>query len=507
MKTSQQVRPPWRGQVEAPELSPLAGDVHADVCVIGGGVAGLTTAYVLARHSVKVVLLEANAIGAGETGHTTAHLSSALDDRYAVLERIYGQSWTVLAAESQAAAIDRINGNVEAEKIDCDFERVDGYLFRPPDQSTEILERELDACRRAGLNGVEMVSRAPWPSFNTGSCLRFPNQAQVHPLKYLAGLTRAAIERGASIYAGTRAQSLERGVPARVKCPGGQVVANVVVVATNSPFIDRVTIHTKQAPYHTYVIGASVPAGSVPRALFWDTADPYHYVRTQPLGDGRDLLIVGGEDHKSGQATDQWERFDRLTGWTRERFPMIEEIAYRWSGQVMETIDGLAFIGRNPLDAANIYIATGDSGMGMTHGTIAGMLLTDLILGKSNPWAALYDPARKPVRTAWTFARENLNVATRYFDWLTGGDVDDAADLLPGKGGVVRRGLAKLAVYRDEHGVCHEFSAMCPHLGCVVAWNDIEKTWDCPCHGSRFHTDGTVRNGPAGAPLEPARKQ
>jgi glycine/D-amino acid oxidase-like deaminating enzyme/nitrite reductase/ring-hydroxylating ferredoxin subunit len=506
MKTSQQVRPPWRGQVEAPELAPLAADVHADVCVIGGGVAGLTTAYLLARHGTKVVVLEANAIGAGETGHTTAHLSSAFDDRYVVLERIYGQAWTVLAAESHAAAIDRINGNVEAEKIDCDFERVDGYLFRPPNHSTEILERELEACRRAGMSGVEMAPRAPWESFNTGPCLRFPNQAQVHPLKYLAGLTRAAIDRGASIYAGTRAQSVERGAPARVKCPGGQVVANVVVVATNSPFIDRVTMHTKQAPYHTYVIGASIPAGSVAKALYWDTSDPYHYIRTQSLGNGRDLLIVGGEDHKSGQATDQWERFDRLTSWARERFPMIEEIAYRWSGQVMETIDGLAFIGRNPLDSANIYIATGDSGMGMTHGTIAGMLLTDLILGKSNPWAPLYDPARKPVRTAWTFARENLNVATRYLDWLTGGDVDDAADLLPGKGGVVRRGLAKLAIYRDEHGVCHEFSAMCPHLGCVVAWNDIEKTWDCPCHGSRFHADGTVRNGPAGAGLDPAKK-
>jgi glycine/D-amino acid oxidase-like deaminating enzyme/nitrite reductase/ring-hydroxylating ferredoxin subunit len=507
MKTSSQVRPPWRAHAQVPELAPLAADVQADVCVIGAGVAGLTTAYLLARRGVKVVVLEANALGAGETGHTTAHLSSALDDRYAVLERIYGAPWTRLAAESHAAAIDRINGNVEAEKIDCDFERVDGYLFRPSDQSTDILDRELEACRRAGLNGVEMIPRAPIETFNTGPCLRFPEQAQVHPLKYLAGLTRAAIARGAAIYTGSRAESLERGTPVRVRTAGGQVVANVVVVATNSPFIDRVTIHTKQAPYHTYVIGAAIPKGSVARALYWDTADPYHYIRVQPGGgDGHDLLVIGGEDHKSGQAADQWERFDRLANWARERFPMIDEIAYRWSGQVMETVDGLAFIGHNPLDAANVYIATGDSGMGMTHGTIAGMLLADLIQGKPNSWAELYNPARKPVRSAWTFARENLNVATRYLDWLTSGDVDDAADILPGKGGVVRRGLTKLAVYCDEHGVCHEFSTMCPHLGCVVAWNDIDKTWDCPCHGSRFHADGTVRNGPAAAGLEPARK-
>src|SRR5262245_46855715 len=403
MKTSQQVRPPWRGEVQMPELAPLAADVRADVCVVGGGIAGLTTAYLLARHGVKVVVLEANAIGAGETGHTTAHLSSALDDRYAVLERIYGAPWTQLAAESHSAAIDRINGNVEAERIDCDFERVDGYLFRPPDQSQEILDRELEACRRAGLNGVEMVPRAPWETFNTGPSLRFPNQAQIHPLKYIAGLARAAIERGAAIYTGTRAQSIERGTHARVRTAAGQVLADSVVVATNSPFIDRVTIHTKQAPYHTYVIGASIPAGSVAKALYWDTADPYHYVRTQPAGEGRDLLIVGGEDHKTGQAADQWERFDRLTTWARERFPIIEEIAYRWSGQVMETVDGLAFIGHNPLDAANVYIATGDSGMGMTHGTIAGMILSDLILGKANSWAPLYDPGRKPVRAAWTF--------------------------------------------------------------------------------------------------------
>src|SRR5262249_42132993 len=302
------------GEVQMPELAALAADVRADVCVVGGGIAGLTTAYLLARQGSRVVVLEASTIGAGETGHTTAHLSNAVEERYAVLERIYGAAWTRLAAESHTAAIDRINGNVEAEKIDCDFERVDGYLFRPPDQSQEVLDRELDACRRAGLSGVELVPRVPWETFNTGPWLRSPEQAQIHPLKSLAGLTRSAIERGAAIYTGSRAESIERGAPARVRTGGGQVIANFIVVATNSPFIDRVTIHTKQAPYHTYVIGAAVPIGSVVKALYWDTADPYHYVRIHPgAGDGHDLLIVGGEDHKSGQATDQWERFDRLT--------------------------------------------------------------------------------------------------------------------------------------------------------------------------------------------------
>lgn len=497
MKTSLQVRPPWRAQAELPEFAPLAADVQTDVCVIGAGIAGLTTAYLLRRAGLSVVVLEANSLGGGETSHTTAHLSSVLDDRFAVLERIHGAEAARLAAASHAAAIDRIQALVEAEEIHCDFQRVDGYLFRPPNESHEILDRERDAARRAGLQ-VEYVPRAPM-AFHTGPCLRFPNQGQIQPLQYLAGLARAVSARGGQIFVGTRAHSVEGGSPAKVQTPGGLVTANRgVVVATNSPFIDRVTIHTKQAPYHTYVVGLAVPAGSVERVLYWDTADPYHYVRLQSnYANGRDLLIVGGEDHKAGQAADQWERFERLTTWAREHFPMIEEVVYRWSGQVMETIDGLAFIGRNPGDAPNVYIATGDSGMGMTHGTIAGMLLTDLITGNTNPWADLYAPSRKPVLSAWTFARENLNVATQYLDWFTGGDVTDTTTVVPGKGAVVRRGLLKVAVYRDEHGTATECSAVCPHLGCIVAWNDIEKTWDCPCHGSRFHADGTLRNGPA----------
>jgi Rieske Fe-S protein len=216
------------------------------------------------------------------------------------------------------------------------------------------------------------------------------------------------------------------------------------------------------------------------------------------------VLIVGGEDHKTGQAGDHEERYARLEAWARERFPMIQGVEFRWSGQVLETIDGLAFLGRNPLDEPNVFIATGDSGMGMTHGTIAGMLLTDLILGRENPWATLYDPARKTLRAIGEFARENLNVLAQYADWLTPGDVSSPEEVRPGTGAVVRRGLAKVAVYRDEQGVLHERSAACPHLGCVVGWSDAEKTWDCPCHGSRFDRYGRVLNGPANRDLTPA---
>jgi Rieske Fe-S protein len=264
-------------------------------------------------------------------------------------------------------------------------------------------------------------------------------------------------------------------------------------------------MHTKQAPYISYAIGIKVPAGSVTSALYWDTLDPYHYVRLQHGSDsGEDVLIVGGEDHKTGQADDAAERFAKLELWARFRWPQCGDVAYRWSGQVMETIDGLAFIGRNPGDDEHVYIATGDSGMGITHGTIAGILLTDLIVGRENPWAELYDPGRKRVKALGEFAKENLNVAAQYLDWVTGGDVSSADQVAPGGGAVIRRGLHKVAVYRDPAGRLHEHSATCPHLGCVVHWNGGEKTWDCPCHGSRFDALGRVIVGPANADLGPA---
>jgi Rieske Fe-S protein len=282
-----------------------------------------------------------------------------------------------------------------------------------------------------------------------------------------------------------------------------KVTARAVVVATNTPVNDRVAIHTKQAPYMTYVVGLRVPKGSVERGLYWDVQDPFHYVRLQSLAGGSDCLIVGGEDHKTGQADATSQRHARLEAWARERFPAVESLAYTWGGQVMETLDGLAFIGRNPGDA-NVYVATGDSGVGLTHGTIAGMLLTDLILGRPNPWIELYDPSRKVPLAAGRFLRENVNVAAQYADWVTPGDADSAREIPFDSGAIVRRGAAKVAVYRDGHGKAHALSAVCPHLGCVVQWNGAEKTWDCPCHGSRFDKLGKVVNGPANSDLPPA---
>ena len=491
----------WAATAALPSFTPLEQNIHVDVCIVGAGISGLTTAYVLARAGKRVAVLDDGPVAGGMTQMTTAHITNQLDDRYFELEKLHGREGARLAADSHTAAIDRIETIVRQESIDCDFARVDGYLFLAEGDRRDTLEHELEAAHRAGLRAVELLERAPFRSFDTGPCLRFPAQAQFHPLKYLSALAEAIHREGSRIFTDTHADQIEGGVPALVHAGKHVVTADAVVVATNVPVNDRVAIHTKQAPYMTYVVAARVPPGSVPTVLSWDTGDPYHYLRLYD-----DLLIVGGEDHKTGQASDTPERYAQLEAWARARFPEMGQVELAWGGQVMETQDFLAFIGRNPMDHENVYVATGDSGMGITHGTIAGMLLSDLILGRTNPWEALYDPSRVTLRAAGDFARENSNVALQYTDWLTGGDVASAADVRPGSGAIVRRGLEKIAVYRDEQGQVHECLAKCPHLGCVVHWNPAEITWDCPCHGSRFDRYGKVISGPANRDLATAER-
>jgi glycine/D-amino acid oxidase-like deaminating enzyme/nitrite reductase/ring-hydroxylating ferredoxin subunit len=502
----------WFHTAHPPQRTPLAEDTQADVCVIGAGIAGLTTAYLLALAGRSVVVLDDRIPGGGQTGMTTAHLSNVIDDRYTEMIRLHGVDGARLAAESHRAAIARIESICSREGIDCGFTRLSGYLFLGPEHDERYLQDELNAAREAGVE-VESLAQAAVTGFRSGPCLHFPRQGQFHPLKYMNGLAAAFEANRGRIYTGTRATSVEGGADARVDTQNGFTVrAGAIVVATNSPFVDRFAIHTKQAPYHSYVIAARLAPGTLTPALYWDTHDPYHYVRLQPatnreLGgdndDPIDLLIVGGEDHKAGQASNADQRYESLERWMRERFAAAGELEFRWSGQVMETQDGLAFIGRNPMDADNIYVATGDSGMGMTHGTIAGMLLTDLIAGRENRWAALYDPSRIRLGAAGEFVKETANMAAQYTSWVTPGEVSSVDEIAPNTGAVVRDGLTKIAVFRDEAGELHQCSAVCTHLGCIVAWNPSASTWDCPCHGSRFDTLGKVLNGPASEDLTP----
>ena len=494
----------WSASTELPTYPRLDRDLVTDVVVVGGGIAGMSVGYHLARAGRSVVVLDDGPFGGGITSRTTAHLTCAMDNTYGTVESRRGTENARLAAESHRAAIERIATIAETEHIDCDFERRDGYLFLPPGEKIATLESELAAVQRAGV-AVERLPRVPFDFFDTGPCIHYPDQAQFHPLKYLAGLAGAIVRDRGRLFNGTHVDRIEGGKHPCVHAGVHTVRAHAVVVATNAPVNDRFLMVTKYAPYTTYVIGARIPSSSVPPGLYWDMDDPYHYVRVHTIATGEegphDILIVGGEDHKSGQADDTERRHGRLERWARKRFPMIEGVEFRWAGQVLESVDGLAFIGRNPGLEDNVYIATGDSGMGMTHGTIAGMLISDLIAGRANPWQSLYDPSRKPLRAAGKYLKENANVARQYLDWVVPGEAITRDDVEPGEGAIIRDGLKKVAVYRDARGTLHEFSAVCPHLGCIVQWNPTERTWDCPCHGSRFDKRGEVINGPANKDL------
>uniref|UniRef100_A0ABX1MW59 FAD-dependent oxidoreductase n=2 Tax=Aromatoleum buckelii TaxID=200254 RepID=A0ABX1MW59_9RHOO len=487
---------------EMPRFTPLTTSVHADVCVIGGGIAGLTTAYLLALEGRRVVLVEAAELGAGDTGRTTAHFFPP-DNRYHHIEKAFGADGAKVVAESFVQATEKVRAIIESERIDCDFERLDGYLFSLTTSGLAGIHEEFGAALRAGV-AVDEVVRAPDLAFDTGQCVRFANLAQFHPLRYLAGLAEAIVRRGGQIHTHTRALDIEAQRHLQVvRTDAGEVRADAVVVATNTPFNDRVVMHTKQSAYRTYVLGLRVPRGSVPRILLWDNGDPYYYVRIatpDPQAD-HDYLIVGGCDHKVGQEEHPEDRYRIIEDWVRKRFPMAGAVDYRWSGEVMEPADGVAYLGRNPLGDGNVYIITGDSGNGMTHCTAGAMLVTDLIMGRDNPWTWLYEPARKPTHGLGEFVREQANTLAQYGDWLKRGDAPSFDAVAPGQGAIVQDGARKLAVSRDDDGTLHVHSAACTHLGCIVSWNPVEHSWDCPCHGSRFDTEGRPLHGPAAKPL------
>lgn len=490
--------------VSVPRFPALSEDRKADVCVVGAGIAGLSIAYTLLREGKSVIVLDANKLGRGETGVTSAHLSNGLDDRYYAIEKVHGEAGARLAADSHTDAINRIEQIAANENIACEFKRVDGYLFSANKHNLRELETEFEAVRRAGIP-ITWEEKAPWASYDTGRCIRFPNQGQFHPLKYLFGLAHLIKKLGGEIYLKTRAMEFEGGANAKVSTDKGfAVYADHIVLATNVPINDRVVVHTKQAAYRTYVLGFNIKPGSVYPGLFWDTAEPYHYIRTErnPENPEKDILIIGGEDHKVGQAANYDTIYKHLESWARKRFPAAESIAYKWSGQIIEPIDGLAYIGRNPFDHKNVYIVTGDSGNGLTHGTIAGKLIPDLIMGRNNPWEALYSPSRIHARAVGELLKENLNVVPQYGDWATPGEAESEDDIKPGTGKIIRRGLQKVAAYRDKEGKLTECSAVCPHMAGIVRWNSIEESWDCPCHGSRFSPEGDVLNGPANVGLK-----
>ena len=492
----------WKAETEPQTCPPLGEDATCDLLVVGSGIAGLSSAYEAARFGAKAIVIDRGEITGGMTARTTAHLSSEIDDTYSELIRVVGEDRARLYHESQVAAINRIEAICEEEGIDADFKRLPGYLVAASSDDQQEMDDEYDACRTLDVE-VAWSDHAPIPPAEGTRALKFANQARFHPLKYCAGLARAIQSLGGRLYGHTAYVTHDEdahGVAVRTES-GPTIRADAALFATNSPVNDLVKVHTKQVPMRTYVVAGQVPAGSVEDALVWDTLEAYHYVRLQPAGEGRDWLIVGGEDHRTGTANNMDERFARLEAWARERFPGIVKFDYRWSGQVMEPADFLPYSGRD--GSSRIYLHSGDSGQGITNGVAGALNFIALYRNDKARFADLFDPARKPTSriSLGEYIKGQGAVVTNLAEYAESGEVDSVDQIKPGEGAVLRRGLAKHAVYRSEDGSITERSAVCTHVGCIVHWNGFEKCWDCPCHGSQFLPDGSVLNGPAVRPL------
>ncbi|MDP9037289.1 MAG: FAD-dependent oxidoreductase [Myxococcota bacterium] len=494
----------WIATCPGRHYPPLDGDREVDVVVVGGGITGITAALLLQRAGKHVAVLEARRIAAGVTGHTTAHLTEALDARYATLVRDFGAEGARLAAQASRAAIEQIAHLVDSKAIDCGWRRLPGYLYTEREADLEALHLELEAAKSVGLM-VDMTRDVPLP-FPARAALRFEDQAELHVREYLFPLCDEIEQRGGLLFEGSRVIDIEEDEPCRVVTERGTVRAQHVIVAANAP-LNRILLQTKIAHYRSYALALRV---SQPRlgGLFWDTDDPYHYLRSAPdearrPGDTGSLLIVGGEDHKTGTDEHTQARFESLLAYANERFT-VEEVGFRWSAQVVEPADGLPLIGKNAF-ASRVYVATGYSGNGITFGTAAGMLLCDQVLQRENPWSKLFDPGRiKPLASVKDFIAENADVGLHMIgDRLRAPDATHLREVGPGEGKIVRIHGRRLAVFRDPSGALHALSPVCPHLGCQVHFNDAEKSWDCPCHGSRFGVEGEVLNGPAMRGLEP----
>jgi glycine/D-amino acid oxidase-like deaminating enzyme len=484
--------------------TPVEDDRPADLVVVGGGMAGLSVAYEALRKGRHVTVIDRGPIASGMTARTTAHLASALDDRFYKFIDLRGENQARQLYQSLAAAIDRIEEIARQESIDCDFARVPGYLFLGEGDKQETLQKEIEACQKIGFDGVTWRGSAP--GFDSGRVLRFGNQARFHPLKYLHGLARAILTKGGALRPYTAVDSItQSGGDVAVKTRNGHtILARDVVSATNAPIAGRLTLQAKMAPYRSYAMAFSIPKGQVVDALYWDTQDAYHYVRLQPGAD-TDHLIVGGADHKTGEADDALARFGALQDWARARFGNLGKATHKWSGQVLEPVDFAGYVGRDP-DNDRIYFVTGDSGQGITNGAVAGLLIPELFENGDHPWRQLYDPARVTLKAAGTFLEENITALKSYAEHLGGPLLDSEEALKPGQGGLVRDGINVIGAFRDEQGKMHRVSSKCSHVWCTVHFNSFERCWDCPCHGSHFGIDGQELCAPATAPLEPVKK-
>ena len=494
--------PLWLAE-PGPQYRALQRDLVVNVLIIGGGITGVTAAYLLKQSGCKVALVERGVIGGGETGHTTAHLTCVTDRRLTELVKAFGRDHAQAVWDAGHSAIEQIFALAAKERIECGLSRVPGYLFAAlgsdVTKEAEGLHREVHLAAEFGFDAdfVEQV-----PVFGRPG-MRLANQAEFHPIRYLRGLAACIAGDGSHVFEHSEAGEFAES-PQRVQVNGHTIRFDRCLIATHVPLQGRSSTvaatlrQTKLAAYSTYVIGGPVPKGRYPRALFWDTADPYLYLRIH-AGEENDYVIVGNDDHKTGQA-DEAGSFEHLQEVARRLVPDAA-LERRWSGQVIETADGLPLIGETePAE----FIATGFAGNGMTFGTLAATMARDWALGLPNPWSELFSVERRKLSAVWDYLRENKD----YPYYLAKGRLEAAdterLDEVPrGEGRIVRMDGRKAAVYRRGDGTLSICSAVCPHLGCMVEWNAAETTWDCPCHGSRFQATGEVIAGPAEEPLAP----